>query len=83
MATTIFFSWQSDHPSKEGRNFIEKALEKAIDNLSSNIELQQAVREQIELDRDTKNVPVSPNIFYAILGKIEKKLQSLFLTSPS
>lgn len=72
MATTIFYSWQSDHPSKEGRNFIEKALEKAIENLSSGIELQEAVREQIELDRDTKNVPGSPNIFHAILEKIEK-----------
>src|SRR5258708_4011192 len=72
MSTTIFYSWQSDRPSKDGRHFIEKALEKAIENLSSDIELQEAVRVEIELDRDTKNVPGSPNIFNAILEKIEK-----------
>jgi len=32
----------------------------------------RAIREEIALDRDTQNTPGSPNIFNAILEKIEK-----------
>lgn len=70
--TTIFFSWQSDRPKSEGRNLIERALEQAIKQLSRDLEIQEAVRDEIKVDSDTKNVPGSPKIFDTILEKIEK-----------
>jgi hypothetical protein len=72
MALTIFFSWQSDRPKREGRNFIDKCLQEAIKNVSLEIEFQEAMRGQIEMDSDTKTVPGSPKIFPTILKKIEK-----------
>jgi hypothetical protein len=71
MATTIFLSWQSDTPTRDGRNFIERALETAIKNISNEIQLQEAIRDELEIDKDTKNVPGSPRIFETILRKIE------------
>lgn len=70
MPTTVFFSWQSDTPVVDGRNFIERALEKALKNISGEIGLEESDRPQ--LDRDTKNVPGSPRIFDTILKKIDK-----------
>ena len=70
MSTKIFFSWQSDWPTTEGRNLIERALAKAITRLSMDIELQEAVRDEIQLDKDTLDVPGSPNIFATIREKI-------------
>ena len=71
MGTTVFFSWQSDRPQREGRNFIENALKIAIKHLSQDVELEESIREDIQLDKDTKNVPGSPPIFDTILRKIE------------
>ena len=42
---TVFFPWQSDRPEKLGRYFIEKSLRVAIDNLTRDLVLQEAVRE--------------------------------------
>jgi hypothetical protein len=67
---TIFFSWQADTPNKEGRNFIERALEKAIARISADTTLEEAVRE-LQLDRDTKGVPGTPPIVETIFRKIE------------
>jgi hypothetical protein len=39
---TIFFSWQSDRPEKHGRYFIEEALKETIDNVSQDVEFQEA-----------------------------------------
>ncbi|MGO9574374.1 MAG: hypothetical protein ACLPTQ_08605, partial [Terriglobales bacterium] len=72
MALTVFFSWQSDRPKREGRNFIEKCLREAVKNISLEIEFQEAMRGEIEIDSDTKTVPGSPKIFPTILKKIEK-----------
>jgi hypothetical protein len=72
MSATIFFSWQSDRPKQEGRNFIEKCLRAAVTNLALNIEFQEAFRGEIEVDADTKKVPGSPKIFPTILKKIER-----------
>lgn len=72
MSDTVFFSWQSDRPTSEGRNFIERALEIAVKSISRDIELQQALRDGLEVDKDTKNVPGSPKIFETILEKIER-----------
>ncbi len=67
MATTVFFSWQSDRP---GRNFIEKALQSAIDRISQDVKLDEPERGKLILDRDTKNIPGSPSIFETILKTI-------------
>jgi hypothetical protein len=67
MPPTVFFSWQSTRP---GRNFIDKALQSAIDRISQDLTLEEAEREKLVLDRDTKNVPGSPAIFETILKKI-------------
>jgi hypothetical protein len=77
MSATVFFSWQSDRPTTEGRNFIERALDVAVKNISQDIELQPALRDGLEVDKDTKNVPGSPKIFETILEKIE--LASVFV----
>ena len=62
-ATTIFYSWQSDLPNATNRGFINECLEKAIKAL--NAEQQFAVEPC--LDRDTLNVPGSPDIARTIL----------------
>ncbi|MFN4275845.1 MAG: hypothetical protein ACK4FJ_06055 [Ferrovibrio sp.] len=72
MAITIFFSWQADTATKTGRNLIERALERAISAVASDIELEEAVREGIEIDRDTKGVPGSPPIVETIFRKIDQ-----------
>jgi hypothetical protein len=70
LSGTIFFSWQSDRPTSICRNFVERALEIAADRLKADIYVEEAVRENLDVDRDTKNVPGSPPIFETILAKI-------------
>src|ERR1700680_4196047 len=72
MSRTVFFSWQVDRPPREGRNLIEKALEKAISGIAHDAMVEQAVRQGLVVDKDTKGVPGSPPIFTTILGKIER-----------
>src|ERR1700733_12697963 len=69
MTQFIFFSWQSSR--REGRNLIERALKIAIENLSEDAALEQAIRDGLDLDKDTKNVPGNPPIFDTILAKID------------
>jgi hypothetical protein len=70
MGHSVFFSWQSDRPAKEGRNLIEQALSYAIGKVGDDLEMEEALREGLKLDKDTKGVPGSPPIFDTILGKI-------------
>jgi hypothetical protein len=78
MSHTIFYSWQSDRSTKEGRNLIQKALEIAMQNIAADIQVEDSLRDEsaaaplLQLDRDTKGVPGSPPIFKTILDKIEK-----------
>ncbi|MFZ0954036.1 MAG: hypothetical protein WAN17_17325 [Candidatus Sulfotelmatobacter sp.] len=72
MSIKIFFSWQSDRSTTEGRNLIEKALEKAVSVLAADVEIQKAVRDGIRVDKDTRDIPGSPKIFETILAKIEE-----------
>lgn len=72
MGRSVFYSWQSDRPAREGRNFIEKALETAVARIARDVNVEEAVRSGLELDKDTKNVPGSPPIFQTILTKIER-----------
>lgn len=67
---TIFYSWQSDRPTATCRNFIERALQSAVDRLRADVAVEPSLREELEVDRDTKNVPGSPAIFDTILTKI-------------
>ncbi len=71
MKTTVFFSWQSDRPSKESRNFIEQSLKDAIARLISDATVEEAIRDGLELDKDTKGVPGSPSIMDTIFSKID------------
>lgn len=70
MPNTVFFSWQADTPTREGRNFIERALECAVARISADTTVEEAQRE-LEVDRDTKGVPGSPPIVETIFGKID------------
>ena len=68
MKKVVFYSWQSDKPSTINKNLIQSAAEKAISRMHKDVEL----RIELSLDRDTKNVPGSPEIARTILEKIEK-----------
>lgn len=63
--TTIFYSWQSN--DKNTKNFINKALNGAISDLSGNNTLDKAPR----LDKDTQGAVGSPNIVSVIKEKID------------
>ena len=58
MVQTVFWSWQSDQPSRETRNIIRDALVSAPDRIA--IEMEEA--ERPEIDHDTKDAPGSPDI---------------------
>ena len=65
--TTVFYSWESDLPAKTTRNLIEGCLNKAIQQLGRDDEVDI----DPSLDRDTRNVSGSPVILDAILEKID------------
>jgi hypothetical protein len=70
--TTVFFSWQADTPTKNGRNLIERALERAISRIGKDTTVEDAVRDELLIDRDTKGVPGSPPIVDTIFRKIDQ-----------
>jgi hypothetical protein len=74
MSHTIFFSWQNDTPRGCGKDFIEAALEAALDGLFEDTpDVEPAVRDaEITLDRDTKGEPGTPPIVDTIFKKIDK-----------
>ena len=71
---TVFFSWQSDANPQINKNFIEKAIKRAIKEVRSEAELLKADREElnIELDKDTMGVSGSPPIMETIFKKIDE-----------
>lgn len=72
MPLKIFFSWQSDTPTNTGRNFIERALERAQKIVQADAEVEAAIREQgFGVDRDTIGEPGSPPIVDTIFKKID------------
>lgn len=71
MKHTIFFSWQSDTPTISGRNLVERALDRAVGAIGRDTEVEEAVREGLEVDRDTKGVSGSPPIVETIFKKID------------
>ncbi|WGV26254.1 hypothetical protein [Halotia branconii] len=68
MHCKIFYSWQSDLPNATNRGFIEKALEDAAKSIRND----DSIEVEPVIDRDTINVPGSPDIAYTIFGKIEQ-----------
>lgn len=72
MARSIFFSWQSDTLELTGKKFLEDILQEICSQISSDTALVEAVREQIILDKDTKDVPGQPPVFQTILDKIDR-----------
>jgi hypothetical protein len=67
MPIKVFYSWQSDQP--QNRNFIRSALNAAIKELRQDLSLDEAQRD-IVADQDTQDIPGSPGVADAILGKI-------------
>jgi hypothetical protein len=65
---TIFYSWQSDSPNATNRGFILDALERA----AKKIRVDDSLAVDPVLDRDTQNVPGSPDIAHTIFAKIQK-----------
>jgi hypothetical protein len=70
MPNTVFFSWQADTPTREGRNFIARALETAVKRLVADTAIESAVRELI-VDSDTQNIGGQPPIVETIFRKID------------
>lgn len=64
---TIFYSWQSDTPSKTNRGFIRDALDRAIKRIATDFDVEDALR----VDQDTQGVPGNPPIADTILRKID------------
>ena len=62
----IFYSWQSDLPKKQTRNFIRECIDEAIDLAEES--------ETIEAERDeaTKDTTGSPNIVTTLFSKIDE-----------
>ena len=68
MPSIIFYSWQSDLPNSINRGLIQKALEWAARDIRSN----DSITVEPVIDRDTAEVPGSPDIAATILEKIDK-----------
>ncbi len=68
MDCKIFYSWQSDLENKTNRGFIGNALEKAVKSIRND----DSIIVEPVIDRDTKNVPGSPDIVQTIFDKIEQ-----------
>lgn len=64
----IFYSWQSDAPSRTNRSFIESALNTALKKLQREGELDV----EPALDRDTQNTAGTPDIAFTIFDKIDQ-----------
>ena len=63
---SIFYSWQSDSPPKTNRNFIQAALNNAVEALKK----KDSIAIEPVVDSDTRNVAGSPKIADTIFEKI-------------
>ena len=66
MRRTVFYSWQSDLPAAGNRNLIEDCLRRSIKAIGRD---EEAAVDPV-LDRDTANVPGTPDIATRIMAKI-------------
>ena len=67
MASTIFYSWQSDLSNATNHGFIQTALERAARSIRDDT----SIHVEPVVDRDTAGVPGSPDIATTILQKID------------
>lgn len=65
MKLSVFYSWQSDRPSKLCRDFIHIALKDAAERLAARRDVE------VMVDSDNQGVPGTPPITAIILEKIE------------
>lgn len=71
----VFWSWQSDSPSKIGRYLIRDALKLAIDKLAASSEVRDADRSgssELHLDSDIQGTTGSPDVVKTIFEKIDE-----------
>lgn len=66
MRRIVFYSWQSDLPNSCNRGLIQTALEDAASKIAND----DAIAVEPVVDRDTQNVPGSPDIASTIFSKI-------------
>ena len=64
----VFYSWQSDLSPKTNRYFILDALK----NVAKALRKDESSQVNLIIDRDTQDVPGSPEIANTILGKIDR-----------
>jgi hypothetical protein len=64
---TVFYSWQSDLPNATNRGLIQDALEIALVAIREGATIEEAPR----IDKDTADVPGSPDIAATIFAKID------------
>ena len=64
MKVSIFYSWQSDLPSKTNRYFIEESIKKSLGDINKDSRIIACI------DRDTKGELGSPDIRASIFQKI-------------
>ncbi len=72
MPITIFYSWQADTSPRVGRNLIERALQQAVSRIADDATIEDVVRDDISLDRDTVGAPGFAPIVETIFQKIDK-----------
>jgi hypothetical protein len=70
MPNHIFFSWQADTPNSSGRNFLRQVLEEVCEELSTDSEVDEAIRDLL-VDSDTQGIAGQPPIAETILKKID------------
>ncbi len=65
----IFYSWQTNTDAKYNRSFILSCIEGAVKKVKQSLQLKDSEL-QLVIDRDTKNIPGSPEIMNTIRDKI-------------
>ncbi len=65
---SAFYAWQSDHPANVNKSFIRDAIDRAIEALNSELNVEDAIR----ADQDTQGVPGDVNVAEVIFEKIDQ-----------
>jgi hypothetical protein len=71
MPITVFFSWQADTPTREGRNFVEAALKRAVSRIGQDATVEEVIRE-LAVESGAQGAPGSPPIVETIFRRIDR-----------